>query len=110
MWYSGSSLSGVGGIGFAAMVDAVPGYVVKPGGEKGDLVLYPNPARTSVYIETGREEAGTVEILSINGQVLFMETPGRGTREIDVSGIPRGLYIVKVKLESEILTGKLFIE
>ena len=111
MWYIGSSTSGaLGGIGFASFVDTNSSYEFAQERKEGDLVLYPNPARTWFNIETGLEDAGSLEILSINGQVLFMETLKRGTQGINVSGIPRGLYIVRLTRESEILTGKLVIE
>lgn len=97
-------------IDYASIVDAVPVSEFPTGPKEGGLVLYPDPARTYFNVETSLEESGSVEILSTNGQVLFSETLQRGTDGIDVSGIPRGLYIVKVTLESEILTGKLVIE
>ena len=110
MWYSGSPTSGVGGIGFASIVISNSGHELVQDRKEGDLVLYPNPARTWFNVETGLEDEVSLEILSINGQVLFMETLQRGTRGIDVSGIPRGLYIVKLTMESKILTGKLLVE
>ena len=111
MWYSGSSES-VGGIGYAeqSFVSGLPGFELPSDSKDGDLVLYPNPARTYFIVETGKEEPGSVEILSMNGQVLYTETLKGGTRPIDVSGIPRGLYIVKVTIKSEFLTRKLVIE
>jgi ELWxxDGT repeat protein len=62
------------------------------------MTVYPNPAKTSLFIElNGRiNETHTIEIYDINGQLIRSVTPKGKLSEIQVGDLARGLYILKV--------------
>lgn len=67
--------------------------------KKGEVKIYPNPARDYVTIEyAGFENDGLVEIVDVYGRIITTnQTIADKTRvEINTSGFSSGLYIVRV--------------
>jgi secreted trypsin-like serine protease len=69
--------------------------------EKPDIMVYPNPASSSVNIELrGIEADATIQLLNIHGQVvktLFVnESDVLQTQTININGITPGLYLIKI--------------
>jgi ligand-binding sensor domain-containing protein len=56
------------------------------------LELHPNPAREWLSIHTARQMPSQIEILSLDGRVLQVETPVQTT--IDISSLSPGNYIL----------------
>ncbi|MCX8148499.1 T9SS-dependent choice-of-anchor J family protein [Thermaurantimonas aggregans] len=76
--------------------------------------LYPNPAKDVVRIEvTSISDSETyVEVISINGQKLFEKTFNSIENELielNVSNLPEGLYLVRIKRDEQLQTHKLKI-
>lgn len=64
---------------------------IKP--EMKELKVYPNPSSTSIMVEvSGR---GELSIINLNGQVLINHTLSQKEETIDISNIPRGIYILR---------------
>lgn len=63
-----------------------------------DLVIYPNPASSHIYIQCSHpQRIENLKIYNIHGQLIrVVETPFSQT--IDVSGLPNGVYILKVNV------------
>ena len=64
------------------------------------FTTFPNPARDHFFIDLGRNPVNSkISLISINGQMLLsqdlfrVESPAR----IDVSTLPRGMYVLKVE-------------
>lgn len=77
--------------------------------------VYPNPAKNLVTIQTEQtvESAAQVQLLDITGrQVLSVHADinNKGLGQVDVSAIPAGMYVIKVKSDYLNYTGKLTIE
>jgi hypothetical protein len=56
-----------------------------------DFVIYPNPATTTLEIGTA-EEINKIEIYALDGKKVLE----CNTKQIDVSHIPKGLYMLKI--------------
>jgi hypothetical protein len=73
-----------------------------------DLNIYPNPAMEKIYIDSKNKEY-ILQIINNLGQLVFQKenfTDG----EINTSGLPRGIYIVRFITETNSLTRKLVLK
>ncbi len=78
-----------------------------------ELALYPNPARDEVGYTL--EEGGryTLEISSLNGQVVHAEelvSNGNQKHTLNVDALARGVYLIKVYNETSSYSNKLIVE
>ncbi len=71
------------------------------------LSIYPNPATDLLTIETTIPGQHTIEIHSLNGQLLY-KTKGEGpTLQIDLSSFQKGLYFITVGTRDYVRTDKI---
>ncbi|TZG00394.1 T9SS type A sorting domain-containing protein (plasmid) [Chryseobacterium panacisoli] len=70
------------------------------------LVIYPNPVSDKVYIKG--EKISEAEMYSMDGKKLNISV--NGDQSIDVSHLPKGVYLLKLKIKNEITTRKLTIK
>jgi hypothetical protein len=93
---------------YSALLDlSVPtGLVALPAND--DFGIFPNPAGNVLYLigtATGNEFG--IQLLNMAGQVVLTQS---NTREINLSELPEGMYIVQVRTESNaIITRRLVI-
>ena len=73
---------------------------------KQQLVIYPNPTSDKVYIKG--DKVSEAEIYSMDGRKL--NTTLNGDQSINVSHLPKGVYLLKLKIKNEITTKKLTIK
>ncbi|MCB0494326.1 MAG: T9SS type A sorting domain-containing protein [Cyclobacteriaceae bacterium] len=64
--------------------------------EKGGTLMEVHPNPTSGKISISVHEAQTVQIMNSNGIILFDETLTVGNHQLDISGYPSGVYILKL--------------
>ncbi len=67
--------------------------------------LYPNPARSSVTVAT--EGIRSVELVSLMGQTLLRKQVAGDRVQLDLQGLPAGVYFVKVETDSAVVVKKL---
>ncbi len=60
------------------------------------LTIYPNPAKDRIYIQTTENEI-EIEIINAHGQVVIKD---RNKKEIDISFLPSGTYIIRLTANS----------
>lgn len=66
-----------------------------PGGTDLSLRVFPNPTTDWIKVETDYPKFETLEILSTDGQLVLSES--WGTNEpISVSGLPQGIYFIRL--------------
>ena len=70
------------------------------------LVIYPNPVSDKVYIKG--EKVSEAEMYSMDGRKVNISV--NGDQSIDVSHLPKGIYLLKLKIKNEITTRKLTIK
>jgi hypothetical protein len=80
---------------------------IKTAFSKTDLVLYPNPARDQLYIS--HKDASVldeVSILSPDGTGILKLEAHTASLPVNTSGLPAGLYLVRVKVKEQVLYTK----
>jgi hypothetical protein len=60
-----------------------------------NISVYPNPATNNFTIESLQK--ATIEILNTQGQTIFQQQLQQGKSDIDISGLAKGVYIVRLK-------------
>ena len=93
--------------------------IIKPRGylsaailrDAGDVQLKPNPARTRVTVEA-EQAIRYVELTDMVGRTMKVQKYDGGTLSatLDITTLPLGLYMVKVRTEKAVTTKKLLIE
>ena len=76
--------------------------------ETPEVSVYPNPAKETLFI-AGLENAAQIEILNLNGQVVKTFDRFSGN-QISLSGIPEGIYLIRIQNEEMNITQKLMIK
>ncbi len=78
--------------------------------------VYPNPASDVLHIDlnSGEIQNTTIELSSMNGQVVYKEEVsallGDYRKDIELSGIAKGVYLIKVIGEKSVITRKVTIQ
>jgi len=62
----------------------------------GIMKVYPNPVSDVIYIQNAPETAFTVSIYRMNGVLILTTKISSGSKSIDVSYLPSGLYLLNV--------------
>lgn len=65
-----------------------------------DIRLYPNPMIDNLIIDSEKEEILGVEIYDMNGRLILQDKPYSMHVKLNVDGLQRGFYLVKVQTEN----------
>jgi hypothetical protein len=63
-----------------------------------DINIFPNPATYYLTIETPQK--ATIDIFDIQGQLISSLTTSGNKADLNVSSLPNGIYIAKIKTEN----------
>ena len=74
---------------------------------ENSIGLYPNPANDILYMD--KEQKGTLQFFSTQGRIVY-ETILNNESEVDVSHLPRGMYVVKLLGDASVSQQKLILE
>jgi photosystem II stability/assembly factor-like uncharacterized protein len=85
----------------------VPANVVEVD-EPVQFLLYPNPAKENVTVQTS-QQVSTIEICDMTGRVVQTIIPSGTTTVIQTSTLAEGVYLINVKNGSGVITQKLTI-
>jgi len=74
-----------------------------------NITLYPNPTKNMLHIaDTHERPIQQLSIFDMNGKTIrVVENP---SNSIDVSGVPQGIYVIKIAIKSGIVYRKILIE
>ena len=72
--------------------------------DRSSLSVYPNPSTSMITIEAPMNSK--LQIISMEGQCLRNITVDEPKTMVDVSGLPKGLYLVKVEMNEGSVIGK----
>jgi hypothetical protein len=72
-----------------------------------ELSIYPNPTNNILTIETSKVGQYTIELNSINGQLLYNDIIEGPTHQIDLSSFQKGLYLITVRSMDFVRTEKI---
>ena len=70
------------------------------------LEIYPNPVINMVYV-TGLEGKHTIKIMNALGQVVVTVKGTSAKQELDLTGKPAGMYLIRIELQEKTITRKL---
>ena len=73
-----------------------------------DLLVYPNPARKSVIIQTNAK--AEIKLYNQTGQLINTYDASINKLNVDISNLDSGMYFIKVSSNDKIITRKLVIE
>ncbi len=83
---------------------------------KMDLEVFPNPAKdlTLIKFDLLSTTKYTIALFNPNGKLFYQKKEegkiGKNTFELDVRNIPSGLYLIKVKIDDQVLSSKLIVD
>jgi hypothetical protein len=72
--------------------------------------LYPNPANDLVTVEINNNEQHTIEITSLNGQLIYSCIIEGPSYQIDLSRFHKGVYLISIKSKDYVRTERLIIQ
>ncbi len=78
-----------------------------------DYTIYPNPAKESIIIKASENSnINLVEIINTEGKVMFTEqlSSQMAEHKVQVSELPKGLYLVKLYFEDGVEVQKIVVE
>ncbi|MCX7728865.1 MAG: T9SS type A sorting domain-containing protein [Bacteroidia bacterium] len=79
-------------------------------GRKQYFLLLPNPANTSVFIQSAINIQSII-LQDISGKILLQKAfKGETSVTLDISNIPNGLYFVQIHTEQGVVTEKLVVQ
>ncbi|MFH0756168.1 MAG: T9SS type A sorting domain-containing protein [Bacteroidota bacterium] len=70
------------------------------------ISIYPNPANDLLTIETEKSGPHSIEITSLNGQLVYSATMEGDTHRIDMTPFSKGAYIIRIMSEETVTTRK----
>jgi uncharacterized protein (TIGR02145 family) len=74
------------------------------------LQIYPNPVFDRVYINYNETKNAKMQIYNVVGECVLQRELRRGTNEIDISSLPKGIYIIRLIGEDNAFQQKLIKE
>jgi hypothetical protein len=75
------------------------------------LKLYPNPSNDLLTIELTAPIAAQIEVLDMNGRRILLSEMNSGKKiELDLSGLQRGSYMIKISDSGNIFMEKLILQ
>jgi hypothetical protein len=76
--------------------------------ENNSISVYPNPSTNGLTIESPQKS--TIEILNIQGQTILQQQIQQGKTNIDMSGLSKGVYILRLNSNDKTAVTKIVKE
>lgn len=73
-----------------------------------EMLVFPNPSTQIVHIQ-GEEDIHTIDIISTNGQLLKTIVVRTKNTQIDLGAFPKGMYWLKIRTQSKIITKEILL-
>jgi Leucine-rich repeat (LRR) protein len=77
--------------------------------ESHAIDIYPNPSDDIIKIEIENPNKASIEFYNISGNLIFGKIPESKAEIIDISDLPKGIYIIKVIQDNAINVGKVVV-
>ncbi|NLA25248.1 MAG: T9SS type A sorting domain-containing protein [Bacteroidales bacterium] len=72
------------------------------------ISIYPNPAENFIFVQT--ELPVNIIVYNIMGKIVYAKNLESGKTEIDLSGLGRGMYVIKAHSENQIFNSKIILK
>jgi uncharacterized repeat protein (TIGR03803 family) len=87
-----------------------PGTGIHETQDNTNILVYPVPVNSQLNIKLPDAKPATLQIISLNGQVVLTKQLNNTLETIDVSGISKGIYTLKIILKDKLITKKIEIQ
>jgi plastocyanin len=74
------------------------------------ISLYPNPAKGKLFIQSDKHEISTIEFYNLVGERSYHNVLNSFKTEIDLSGMPKGIYFVKITTQHSNYTKRIVVQ
>jgi len=71
-----------------------------------NITIYPNPATSTITVESKIKEVQSIKILDVLGREIYYLQTSNNKTEIDVSQLPSGIYILQVQSKNGVVSKK----
>ena len=73
--------------------------------------IFPNPSNglVAISLDALKDQPAIAEIYNVNGEIIQTKR-FKGNIMIDLASIPKGIYVVRLVIDNEVLTRKLCLE
>lgn len=72
-----------------------------------NISLYPNPAKNSFFLQFKDQKKRNIELFDLQGQLMGSIFSSLSIEKVDIIGLQRGIYIVKISDAQQISTKKI---
>ena len=62
-----------------------------------NLNIFPNPVSSLLFVSPGNRDLFDIQLLNINGQTITRLTNNIGQKEMNLNGLPSGIYVIIVE-------------
>ncbi len=77
---------------------------------KSEVNVYPNPANDVVYIQTGDISNTEVWVYNLRGKLVTSQKLNDSNGTLDVQHLSKGIYLIRINTNNEIVNEKLIIQ
>ena len=71
--------------------------------EAENLKLFPNPVENLLSIQNSNPKINQILIFDLNGKMILTQNLTVGTNQINIKNLPKGMYIVQIKSNNQII-------
>lgn len=75
-----------------------------------EVMLYPNPAKESITIETSATDKHNVKIMDYMGRIWLSKTLENQVNQINIASLPKGMYFLESYIDNELVRKKIIKE
>ena len=68
-----------------------------------EVMLYPNPAKESITIETSATDKHDVKIMDYMGRIWLSKTLENDVNQLNIASLPKGLYFLESYIDNELV-------
>ena len=72
--------------------------------------VYPNPANNAITIKSQESMSSIFKLLDLTGKAILKQDINAPLTQIDIQGLPKGIYFYVVSNEKERYSGKLVVQ
>ncbi len=74
------------------------------------IMLYPNPAKESITIETSATDKHDVKIMDYMGRIWLSKTLENEVNQLNIASLPKGMYFLESYIDGELVRKKIVKE
>ena len=78
--------------------------------KSNETLVYPNPTTGKVTIELNSDLGGQIEIYNVLGDKVKSIQSKERNNQVDLMGFPKGIYLVKIHSNGEVISQKIILE